>query len=265
MAAAPASGCGRGCGGDLEWWRILGRDAVVFPEVVAVADTPLDPAMAELVWVDGGAGRPRALPVDGMFCRRFGERLGPLAAADHGGPLIARLGSVIRLRRGVGGQPRYDNDPWWLGRSTRPRPWPASCGCWARRRRRPVRGRCVGGCGARRATDADHQHAGQHPSPGVPAAPPTVKRTFSVRSAYAVGAGAPQAGGTASPGLDTAELSSQDRLATALTTADSQQDHCAGPSCSLTRRLGLGLRPPSGPHGDLPPHHAPRRRRAATQ
>ena len=112
MAAAPASGCGRGCGGDLEWWRILGRDEVVFPEVVAVADTPLDPAMAELVWVDGGAGRPRALPVDGMFCRRFGERLGPLAAADHGGPLIARLGSVIRLRRGARGRRPNSRGPW---------------------------------------------------------------------------------------------------------------------------------------------------------
>ncbi|MEU9485972.1 hypothetical protein AB0D83_20295 [Streptomyces decoyicus] len=54
-----------------------------------------------------------------MFCRRLGERLGrawlgPLAAADHGGPLIAWMDSVIRLRRGAGGPPGYDNDPWWL-------------------------------------------------------------------------------------------------------------------------------------------------------
>ncbi|CAM5514083.1 hypothetical protein SRIMM317S_06932 [Streptomyces rimosus subsp. rimosus] len=79
----------------------------------------LDPAMAELVWADSGAGRPRALPADGLFCRRLGERLGrtwlgPLAATDHGGPLIAWMGSVIRLRRGAGGPPGYDNDPWWL-------------------------------------------------------------------------------------------------------------------------------------------------------
>lgn len=110
---------GGDAGGDLEWWRIVGRDAVVFPEVVAVAEALLDPAMAELVWVDGGAGRPRALPMDGLFCRALGERvgrpwLGPLAAADHGGPLLAWMGSVIRLRRGVGGPPGYDNDPWWL-------------------------------------------------------------------------------------------------------------------------------------------------------
>ncbi|MEU1312466.1 DNA-binding protein [Streptomyces cinnamoneus] len=114
---------GGDAGGDLERWRIVGRDAVVFPEVVAVADALLDPGMAELVWVDSGAGQPRALPADGMFCRRLGERLGrgwlgPLAAADHGGPLIAWMGSVIRLRRGAGGpagRPAgYDNDPWWL-------------------------------------------------------------------------------------------------------------------------------------------------------
>ncbi|MBP8536608.1 DNA-binding protein [Streptomyces sp. MK37H] len=110
---------GGDAGGGLERWRIVGRDAVVFPEVVAVAEALLDPAMAELVWADSGAGRPRALPVDGMFCRRLGERLGrgwlgPLAAADLGGPLIAWMGSVIRLRRGAGGPPGYDNDPWWL-------------------------------------------------------------------------------------------------------------------------------------------------------
>lgn len=110
---------GGDAGGDLERWRIVGRDAVVFPEVVAVADALLDPAMAELAWADSGAGRPRALPADGMFCRRLGERvgrpwLGPLAATDYGGPLTSWMGSVIRLRRGAGGPPGYDNDPWWL-------------------------------------------------------------------------------------------------------------------------------------------------------
>ncbi|MEU5092927.1 DNA-binding protein [Streptomyces sp. NPDC021356] len=110
---------GGDAGGDLERWRIVGRDAVVFPEVVTVAEALLDPAMAELVWADSGADRPRVLPADGLFGRRLGERLGrtwlgPLAAADHGGPLIAWMGSVIRLRRGAGGPPGYDNDPWWL-------------------------------------------------------------------------------------------------------------------------------------------------------
>ncbi|BET45101.1 hypothetical protein RGQ21_00830 [Kitasatospora aureofaciens] len=116
---------GGNAGGDLERWRIVGRDAVVFPEVVAVADALLDPAMAELVWRDSGAGRPRPLPADGTFCRRLGERigrgwLGPLAATDYGGPLTSWMGAVIRLRRGSGGPPGYDNDPWWLRQEHQP-------------------------------------------------------------------------------------------------------------------------------------------------
>ncbi|MFI6936760.1 DNA-binding protein [Streptomyces sp. NPDC050287] len=110
---------------DLERWRIVGRDAVVFPEVVAVADALLDPAMAELVWRDSGAGRPRPLSADGAFFRRLGDRvgrgwLGPLAATDYGGPLTSWMGSVIRIRRGAGGPPGYDNDPWWLRQEHQP-------------------------------------------------------------------------------------------------------------------------------------------------
>ncbi|MFF2655418.1 DNA-binding protein [Streptomyces sp. NPDC058045] len=116
---------GGDAGGDLERWRIVGRDAVVFPEVVAVADALLDPRMAELVWTDSGAGRPRPLPADGMFCHRLGERvgrtwLGPLAATDHGGPLIAWMGSIISRRRGAGGPPGYANDPWWVRQEHQP-------------------------------------------------------------------------------------------------------------------------------------------------
>ncbi|CAM5695527.1 TniQ family protein [Streptomyces canus] len=110
---------GGNAGTDLERWRIVGRDAAIFPEVMAVADALLDPAMAELAWRDSGAGRPRPLSPDGAFFRRLGERvdrdwLGPLAATDHGGPLTSWMGSVIRIRRGAGGPPGYDNDPWWL-------------------------------------------------------------------------------------------------------------------------------------------------------
>lgn len=116
---------GGDAGTELERWRIVGRDTVVFPEVVAVADAVLDSGMVELVWRDSGAGRPRALPADGMFCRQLGERvgrtwLGPLAATDHGGPLIAWMGAVIRQRRTVGGSAEYVNDPWWVRREHQP-------------------------------------------------------------------------------------------------------------------------------------------------
>ncbi|MFF7717656.1 hypothetical protein [Streptomyces sp. NPDC007988] len=116
---------GGDAGGDLERWRIVGRDAVVFPEVVVVADALLDPTMAELVWVDSGAGRPRALPADGMFCRRLGERvgrpwLGRLMATDYGGPLTSWMGSVIRIRRGAQGPPGHVDDPWWVRKEHQP-------------------------------------------------------------------------------------------------------------------------------------------------
>ncbi|QHA09319.1 hypothetical protein GQF42_00095 [Streptomyces broussonetiae] len=86
----------------------MGRDAVVLPEAVAVADALLDPAMTELAWADSGADQPRPLPADGALCRRLGERvgrewLGPLAATGYGGPLTSWMGAVIRIRRGVGG------------------------------------------------------------------------------------------------------------------------------------------------------------------
>ncbi|MFF9091340.1 DNA-binding protein [Streptomyces sp. NPDC014991] len=136
---------GGDAGGDLERWRIVGRDAVVFPEVVAVAEALLDPAMAELVWADSGAGRPRALPADGMFCRRLGERvgrawLGPLAAADHGGPLIAWMGGVIRQRRGAGGPPGYDNDPWWLRREHQAATMAGQLRAWGKEKKAPGSG-----------------------------------------------------------------------------------------------------------------------------
>ncbi|MFD7262198.1 DNA-binding protein [Streptomyces sp. NPDC059874] len=106
---------GNDVGGDVDRWRAVGRDAVVFPEVVAVAGALLDPAVEELVWADSGGGRPRPLPRDGQFDRRLGELmgrpwLGPLIATD-GGPLIAWKAAVIRRRRHTGVDP-YDAGPW---------------------------------------------------------------------------------------------------------------------------------------------------------
>ncbi|MGK4578495.1 DNA-binding protein [Kitasatospora sp. HPMI-4] len=111
--------------GDFWRWRAVARDAAVFPEVVEVARALLDPVMSELVWRDSGAGRPRALPADGAFCRRLGERvgrqwLGPLAAVDFGGPLIAWMGAVIRRRRGVAVPPGQRDGLWWVRRELQP-------------------------------------------------------------------------------------------------------------------------------------------------
>ncbi|WSW30140.1 DNA-binding protein [Streptomyces sp. NBC_01003] len=116
---------GGDAGGELERWRIVGRDAVIFPEVVAVADALLDPVMAQRVWVDSGAGRSRPLPADGAFCRALGERvgrpwLGPVVATDYGGPLIVWMGAVVRMRRGQNRPDPYAKDSWWVRQELQP-------------------------------------------------------------------------------------------------------------------------------------------------
>ncbi|WP_406173226.1 DNA-binding protein [Streptomyces canus] len=106
---------GGNAGAELDWWRIVGRDAVVLPEVVAVAEMLLDPAMAELAW-RGSSIRPPPLPDAIIWCR-LGERvgrpwLGPFTASDYDSPLISWMTGVIRRRRGERGP--YGDDPWWV-------------------------------------------------------------------------------------------------------------------------------------------------------
>jgi hypothetical protein len=48
---------GGDAGTELERWRIVGRDAVVFPEVAAVVDALLEPAMVRLAGLLGEASR----------------------------------------------------------------------------------------------------------------------------------------------------------------------------------------------------------------
>jgi hypothetical protein len=115
---------GGNAGTELERWRIVGRDAVVFPEVVAVADALLDPAMAGLAWRASGGIRPRVRDGDDPLCHRLGERvhrdwLGPLAAADYGGPLSGWRNAIVRARRGSG-PPGWRDDPWHLKREQQP-------------------------------------------------------------------------------------------------------------------------------------------------
>ncbi|WP_241003357.1 DNA-binding protein [Streptomyces sp. CB01881] len=116
---------GGDAGGDFWRWRAVTRDTAVFPEVVEVARALLDPVMAELAWQDSGAERPRALPAGGAFCRQLGERvgrrwLGPLAAVDFGGPLIAWMGAVIRRRRGAAVPRGHRDELWWVRRELQP-------------------------------------------------------------------------------------------------------------------------------------------------
>lgn len=134
---------GGSVGSELEWWRIVGRDTAVFPEVVTVARALLELATAELAWRASGGTRPRARDADDPFCSWLGERvgrtwLGPLAAADYGSPLSNWAGAVVRARRG--GPERWRDDPWRLKRKLQPAAiWPASCACGRRRGRRAAR------------------------------------------------------------------------------------------------------------------------------
>jgi hypothetical protein len=108
------------------WWHAVARDVVVFPEVVAVADALVDPAMEELAWADSGREQIRPRPADGAFCQELGVRvgrpwLGPVVAVDYDGPLVAGwLGAVIRGRRGVGDPDGRGQNPWWVSRERQP-------------------------------------------------------------------------------------------------------------------------------------------------
>ncbi|WP_406841109.1 DNA-binding protein [Streptomyces sp. AHU1] len=115
---------GGDAGTELAWWRIVGRDAAVFPEAVVVVGMLLDPASADLVWTSSGGMRPRARREDDPFCRRLGERvgrawLGPLLATDHGSVLHDWTGAVVRGRRWSSSPGRQD-DPWHLRRKQQP-------------------------------------------------------------------------------------------------------------------------------------------------
>nr|WP_237519969.1 DNA-binding protein [Streptomyces sp. HUCO-GS316] len=115
---------GGNAGTELERWRIVGRDAVVLPEVVAVADALLDPAMAELAWRASGRMRPRVRGGDDPFCHRLGERvdrdwLGSLVAADYGGPLSGWRNAIVHARH-ASEPPGWRDYPWHLKREQLP-------------------------------------------------------------------------------------------------------------------------------------------------
>jgi hypothetical protein len=118
------------------WWRVIARDAVVFPETVALAGVLLDPAMQERVWDDHGAGGPvRPFRPDGAFFGELSVRLGRswlagtgqapqvglvLGGPLHAGPLLDCMGAFTRIRRGQHNPRGFGLDPWWLRADYRP-------------------------------------------------------------------------------------------------------------------------------------------------
>ncbi|MBD0737468.1 hypothetical protein BGM09_29920 [Streptomyces sp. CBMA29] len=118
------------------WWRIVARDAVVFPETVALAAVLLDPGMQERIWDDHGRGGPvHPFRPDGAFFRELAVRLGRpwlantgqapqtglvLGGPLHAGPLLDCMGAFTRIRRGQQHPNGYGLDPWWLRADHRP-------------------------------------------------------------------------------------------------------------------------------------------------
>ncbi|MFI0724257.1 DNA-binding protein [Streptomyces sp. NPDC021224] len=118
------------------WWRIVARDAVVFPETVALARVLLDPGMQERIWKDHGAGGlVRPFRPDGEFFRELAVRLGRPWLAEvggapqrglvlggplHAGPLLDCIGAFTRVRRGQRDPRGFGLDPWWLRADHRP-------------------------------------------------------------------------------------------------------------------------------------------------
>jgi len=107
------------------WWRAVAREAAIFPEVMALAEALLDPAVAEMVWQDSGAENIQPFPPDGQFGQELGRRLarpwlGAAGAVPDSSALNAWWGALARQRRGTGQPGDWGTDPWWIKRDDQP-------------------------------------------------------------------------------------------------------------------------------------------------
>ncbi|WP_316745460.1 helicase associated domain-containing protein [Streptomyces sp. MK7] len=126
VAAATRTRGGDPAGWGDAQWRLLARDAVIFPEVVVVAGALLDPRLQELA-----AGHADALLRDrgaaGRFTAALGERLArpwlaEVEAAAAAGPLARWVSAMLRQRRRPAGAPplRGWQGVWWVRGPHRP-------------------------------------------------------------------------------------------------------------------------------------------------
>jgi len=107
------------------WWRAVAREPATFPEVMALAEALLDPAVAEMVWQDSGADNIQLFPPDGQFGQELGRRLGrpwlaKAGAVPDSSALNAWWGALVRRRRGTGQTGDWGTDPWWIKREDQP-------------------------------------------------------------------------------------------------------------------------------------------------
>lgn len=127
VVAATRRWCPDPVGWGVQQWRLLVRDVVVFPEVVAVAEALVDPRMQQLAAGSGAGALVRGRGGCERFAAALGERLGrvwlgELEADGHGGPLASWARAVVREQRRPAGSPpqqgRYGL--WWVHSAHRP-------------------------------------------------------------------------------------------------------------------------------------------------
>lgn len=127
LVAATRRWCPDPAGWGVEQWRLLVRDVVVFPEVVAVAEALVDPRMQQLAAGSGAGALVRGRGGGERFTAALGERLGrvwlgELEADGHGGPLASWARAAVREQRRPAGSPpqqgRYGL--WWVHSAHRP-------------------------------------------------------------------------------------------------------------------------------------------------
>ncbi|MFF4362842.1 hypothetical protein ACFY1U_34535 [Streptomyces sp. NPDC001351] len=110
LVAATRRWCPDPAGWGVEQWRLLVRDVVMFPEVVAVAQALLDPRMQQLVAENRSGALVRGRGSGERLAAALGKRLGrewlvELEADGHGGPLASWAHAVVREQRRPAGSP----------------------------------------------------------------------------------------------------------------------------------------------------------------
>lgn len=110
----------------LAWWRLVARDAVIFPELVTVAGALVDPALQQLA-VGGPGGRPlvRRPGQDGNFVAALGARLerGWLSEVEQpeaSGALQAWMSSLVSTSRSPSAPGLAHGKVWWVRAAHRP-------------------------------------------------------------------------------------------------------------------------------------------------
>ncbi|MBY8889397.1 helicase associated domain-containing protein [Streptomyces sp. PTM05] len=127
LTAATRRWCPDTAGWGVEQWRLLVRDVVMFPEIVAVAETLVNPRMQQLAAENGSGALVRGRGSGERFAAALGKQLGrewlvELEADDHGGPLASWARAVVREQGSPAGAPVRQGrlGRWWVHSAHRP-------------------------------------------------------------------------------------------------------------------------------------------------